>query len=450
MTKILDSLYSVLWGPPIMLLIMIVGIVLTVCTHCIQLRLLPSALRFAVKKAHSTDSEVSPFQALCSALAATIGTGNLVGVSGAISLGGPGAVLWMQICALGGMVIKYAEATLAVRFQHYDGKERLGGPMYMIQLGLGKQWLPLAYLYCSLGIAASFGVGNLVQTNAIVTSLSSISCFKKIPPLAVGFLLSAFVGIAYLRGAASIIKATERIVPFAAGSYVVLCVIFLLLRVQILPHVLSEIWQGAFCPRAITGGVVGSALKTLQIGCSRGVFSNEAGMGTASIAHGSAGSKHPVQQGMMGILEVFLDTFVICTLTALVVLTSGIDISYGTDQGAKLTILAFSVIYQNFGAFIVFLYIAFFSYATILGWSLYGLRCIQFIVGRKASALYFLLQTAVVIMGSVSKAPIVWRFAEVLNGLMVIPNLIVILLLTPELLHLTKEFSSGMRTCHWR
>lgn len=444
MANVLDCLYELLWGTPMLVLILGVGVWLTICTRCVQLRLFPQAVRRFFHITPAGDGGVSPFRALCTALAATVGTGNLVGIAGAICLGGPGAVFWMLVFAFFGMAVKFAEASLAVHFREKSNGEIVGGTMYMIRSRLSKRWLPLAYLYSVCGALASFGVGNLTQVNAIVSGVRSIVPERSFSPLALGLVLMVLVGLAFLKGADSIGKIAEKLIPYAASIYVVLCVLFLICKASFLPKALRDIFEGAFSPKAVTGGMIGSAMKAVQTGCSRGVFTHEAGMGTASIAHAGANVSHPVEQGMMGLLEVFLDTFVICTLTALVILCSGVPISYGVDVGANLTTEAFSAVYGCFGKILVSVFLSCFAYATILGWSFYGLRCTQFVFGRKAAPVYFLLQTGAVVFGAVMKTPQVWRMAEILNGLMALPNLLTLIILSPELRTLTISYQSGV------
>lgn len=441
MTPFLDTLYGLLWGTPMLVLNLGVGLWLTVCTRCAQVRLFPQSIRRLCRPSPSYSGGVSPFRALCTALAATVGTGNLVGVAGAICLGGPGAVLWMLVFAFFGMAVKFAEASLAIRYREMEDGEIAGGPMYMIRARLSRPFLPLAYLYALCGVLASFGVGNMTQVNAIVTGIRGITL--RFSPFALGLMVTIAVGLAFLKGADSIGRIAEKLIPFASGIYILLCVLFLILRSDRLAEAFGSIFQGAFHPRAVTGGLIGSSMKALQIGCSRGVFTHEAGMGTASIAHAGANVKHPTEQGMMGLLEVFLDTFVICTLTALVILVSGIPIPYGFDAGAELTTAAFSSVYGRFGKTIVCLFLVCFAYATILGWSFYGLRCSQFLFGKKAASWFFLLQTAAVLLGAVMKTPEIWKLAEILNGLMALPNLLLLIVLSPELRTLTNSYKKN-------
>lgn len=448
MTHILDRLYGLLWGGPMLVLISGVGVWLTICTRCAQVRLFPQSLRRLFKKSSPEEGGISPFRALCTALAATVGTGNLVGVAGAICLGGPGSVFWMMVFAFFGMAVKFAEAALAIRFRETEDGELVGGPMYMIRARLSRRYLPLAYLYSLCGILASFGVGNMTQVNAIITGIQGITL--RFSPLTLGLAVTILVGLAFLKGADSIGRIAEKLIPIASGIYILLCVLFLVIKAPLLPGALFSIIKGAFSPKAVTGGLIGSAFKAVQTGCSRGVFTHEAGMGTASIAHASANVRHPAEQGMMGLLEVFLDTFVICTLTALVILCSGIPIPYGTDAGANLTTAAFSAVYGRFGKTIVCIFLVCFAYATILGWSFYGLRCTQFVFGKKAASNFFLLQTAAVLLGAVMKTPQIWRMAEILNGLMALPNLLMLLVLSPELRTLTNSYKPESSIHNWR
>jgi len=450
MTKILFSVHSLLWGAPALVMILGVGLWLSLRTGFAQVRFLPRALRHFVRllspKQEGNDG-VSPFQALCTALAATVGTGNLVGVAGAICLGGPGSVFWMWVCALFGMMTKYAEVTLAVRFRVQRNGETLGGPMYTILLGMGEKWRFLAAVYCLFGVIAAFGVGNATQINAVISGihgllepLGIISTTRK--DLALGLILAVLVGAMLLGGAKRIGTAAERLVPFAAGAYIVLCAGVLAARAEAIPSALQAILRGAFSPKAVTGGMIGSGFAALRTGCSRGVFTNEAGMGTASIAHGSARTDHPAEQGLMGIMEVFLDTIVICTMTALVILTSGVEIPYGVDAGGELTIAAFAAICGGWSRGFLAVAMCCFAFATVLGWGLYGARCAQFLFGSRAWTAFALLQTLTVVAGAVVNTETVWLLAETVNGLMAIPNLIALACLSREVVRLTIEYKT--------
>ncbi len=452
MTKVLDSVNSIVWGAPALMLILGVGIVLSLRTGFAQITLFPRALRdfFArLRGGKASGDGVTPFQALCTALAATVGTGNLAGVAGAIAIGGPGAVFWMWVCAVLGMVTKFAEATLAVRFRARENGEWVGGPMYMIRDGMGKKWLWLAALYSFFGVVAAFGVGNATQINAVVSSVNSaLTAFggreTVFGNVIMGVILAVTVCVMLLGGAKRIGTVAERLVPFVSVAYLLLGLGVLVARVQLIPEAFRAIVCGAFSPRAVTGGLVGSVFVTLRIGVSRGVFTNEAGMGTASIAHASAQVGHPAQQGLMGIMEVFLDTVVICTMTALVILVSGVAIPYGVDIGVALTVDAFCAIYGDWAAIFIAAALCCFAFATVLGWGLYGARCAQFLFGNAVWKKFALLQSVCVVLGAVLNTSVVWSLSETVNGLMAIPNLIALAVLSPELARLTKEYKNSL------
>ena len=452
MTRLAEGLNRILWGAPALLGILGIGIYLTIRLQCVQLTLFPRALRafLAQFRKKQEGPGISPFQAVCTALAATVGTGNLVGVAGAVCLGGPGAIFWMWLCGFLGMVIKYGEAVLAVRFRVKTETGWQGGPMYTILNGMGSRWMPMAKAYCLFGILAAFGVGNAVQVNASVGAMNRVLDYfggreSFLGDLLLGTVLAVFLGRLLLGGAGRIGKAAERLVPFAAGGYILLCIGVLLVRADRIPGAFAAIFQGAVSPRAVTGGAIGSAFQALRTGCSRGVFTNEAGMGTASIAHGAAAVDHPAQQGLMGIMEVFLDTIVICTLTALVILVSGVGIPYGVDAGGDLTVRAFSEIYGSGAAVFLAAAMLLLAVATILGWGLYGARCTEFLFGPGVWRWFALAQAAAVVAGAVADTASLWQLAEAVNGLMVIPNLITLAVLAPELRRLTKEYRKSGR-----
>lgn len=448
--KILNTVYHIVWGLPTLALILGVGLWLTAKTRFAQLRLLPESLRGFWRRLSGKEEDgtgTSSFQALCTALAATVGTGNLAGVAGAITIGGPGAVFWMWVCGVLGMVIKFAEATLAVALRQKNAAgEWIGGPMHMIRRGLPKPFWPLAGIYAFFGVVAAFGVGNATQINTVISGVGDMLSFFGIsqhPALrwVLGIALAMLVGGMLLGGAKRIGMAAERLVPFAAALYLCLCCIVLIARAQVIPQAFSAIFQGAFAPRAVTGGMVGSAITALRTGVSRGVFTNEAGMGTASIAHAAARVKHPVEQGMMGIIEVFLDTIVICTMTALVILCSGVSIPYGTDAGISLTTTAFASLLGSWVSVLIAMALCLFALATVLGWGLYGIRCVQYLFGEGAWKTFVFLQIGTVILGAVVQAHTVWRIAEIINGLMAIPNLIALFALTPVLQRLLIQYT---------
>lgn len=446
MVRWIEFLNRIVWGVPLLILILGAGVFLSIKTGFFQVRFFPRAVRQFVSMLRPGDTEgVSSFQALCTALAATVGTGNLVGVAGAICLGGPGAIFWMWTCALFGMMTKFAEAALSVRFRVKKGKEYVGGPMYLISRGMGGRWLWLASVYCFFGAVASFGVGNATQINSVIDSVNAalgyfgLQSGGIINPI-IGATLAAVIAVMLLGGASRIGRAAERLVPFASAAYILLCIGAIACRAQNLPKAIEAIVKGAFSPSAVTGGLLGSAFQALRVGVSRGVFTNEAGMGTAGIAHAAAEVSHPAEQGLMGIMEVFLDTVVICTLTALAILCSGIPIPYGTDAGGSLTVQAFVSVYGPWVSVFLALALCSFALATILGWSLYGMRCVQFLLGGRSRKPFVLLQAAVAVVTSVMNTGTIWLLAETVNGLMAIPNLIAIIVLCPVLKELTIQY----------
>ena len=427
------------------MLIVGVGIYLTIGTGFVQLRLFPKAVASFFCQLRGGSSQ---YRSWCTALAATVGTGNMIGVAGAIVIGGPGAVFWMWICAFLGMAIKFAEATLAVRYRSTVNGEPMGGPMYMIRNGLSTKWHWLATAYCILGIAASFGVGNATQVNAFTMGVNGILGLFGIPGtgignLLIGLVLSVIVGFVLLGGGKRISDAAEKIVPIAAVAYILLCLIVLILRYEKILGAFYSIIAGAFAPKSVTGGLIGSAFIALRTGAARGTFTNEAGMGTAAIAHAGADVSHPADQGLMGIMEVFLDTILICTMTALVILCSGIPIPYGGADTGVQTAQAFSSALGTWSTVPFYLAICAFAIATVFGWSLYGGRCAQYLFGQRAWKNYGLMQAVVVVLGAIVSLETAWIVSEIMNALMAIPNLIAIMLLSPELFRLLRNYKTG-------
>lgn len=432
------------------MLILCVGIFVSFRTGFAQITLFPKAIKsfFQQFRQKGEPGQLTPYQALCTALAATVGTGNIAGVAGAISLGGPGAIFWMWVCAFFGMAIKYAEATLALfyRQKNRDG-EYVGGPMYMIREGLPKRLHWLAGLYSFFGVVAAFGVGNATQVNAVIDSMTGLLSAYQIPTpgwlrITIGMFLALVIGGILLGGAKRIGTIAQALVPFASVLYILISLFVLGLCYDRIPVAFQAILQGAFSPRAVTGGFVGSMLTAVRVGSSRGIFTNEAGMGTASIAHASAQVSHPAQQGLMGIMEVFIDTVVICTLTALVILCSGISVPYGTDAGAELTSAAFSSVFGDWVRMILTAALCAFAVATVLGWGLYGLRCAQYLFGDGVWKRFVYIQIITVIVSSALRTGTVWLIAETVNGLMAIPNLIALLFLSRKLAELTKTYKN--------
>ena len=441
----LEIINSVVWGAPALLAIIGVGLYFSIRSRFSQLTLFGASVRAFFGQ--FTNPSRSSYRALCTALAATVGTGNIIGVAGAIVIGGPGSIFWMWVCGGLGMIIKFAEATLAVRYRRVNKKgEYIGGTMHMIQDGLGKRWRWLAFVYCVLGIFASFGVGNGAQINAIVESINLYRGGITIEiRYLIGIVLAVTVAAVLLGGAKRIGILAEKLVPIAAGIYILLCVVVLSLEAKNIPGAFQSIFVGAFQPKAATGGIIGSAFKALSIGASRGTFTNEAGMGTASIAHAGADVSHPVEQGLLGLWEVFLDTIVICTLTALVILCSGLNIPYGMENSATLTMDAFRFVLGDWVKLPVTVLIACFAVATVFGWSLYGIRCMQYLFGEASWKLYIAVQVVVVALSAMIQTEKIWTFSETMNGLMLLPNLFALVCLSPELFRLTEEYKSMVK-----
>lgn len=456
MLETIESINNVvnnfIWGVPAMICIIGVGLVLSFRTRFLQIRKFPYAIKVTIgrmfRKKQAADGAMTPFQAVCTALAATVGTGNIAGVAGAIAIGGPGAVFWMWISALLGMCTKFSEVTLAVHFREKNDKgEFVGGPMYYIKNGLKKHWHWLAYLFAAFGVITVFGTGNATQVNTITTAIDSALFNYGIISkdsastinLVIGIVLAVLLALILLGGIKRIGQVTEKLVPFMALFYVVLALGVVILNINHVPAVFKEIVEGAFSPASVTGGVVGSFFMSMKKGVSRGIFSNEAGLGTGSIAHACADTRKPVKQGFFGIFEVFVDTIVICTLTALVILCSEVPITYGQAAGAELTISGFTATYGNWVSLFTAVAMCCFAFSTIIGWGLYGARCIEFLFGTKVNKPFMFVYSLVAIVGATLDLGLLWSIAETFNGLMAIPNLIAVFLLSGVVVKLVRE-----------
>ena len=461
MLSVIESVNNVvnnfIWGVPAMICIIGVGLLLSIRTGFLQIRKFPYAMKVTLgrmlKKREASDGALTPFQAVCTALAATVGTGNVAGVAGAIAIGGPGAVFWMWISAILGMCTKFSEVTLAVHFRETNEKgELVGGPMYYIKNGLKKHWHWLAYLFSAFGVLTVFGTGNATQVNTITTAIDSALYNYNIISedtapmlnLIIGIVLAVLIALILLGGIKRIGQVTEKLVPFMAVMYIVLALGVVLLNIKNVPHVFGAILAGAFRPASVTGGAVGSFFMSMKKGVSRGIFSNEAGLGTGSIAHACADTRKPVKQGFFGIFEVFVDTIVICTLTALVILCSGVPIGYGEAAGAELTINGFTSVYGGWVSIFTAVAMCCFAFSTIIGWGLYGTRCIEFLFGFRANKPFMLLYALVAIVGATMNLGLMWSIAETFNGLMVIPNLIAVFLLSGVVVKLVREYFSDI------
>lgn len=446
-----------IWGAPAMICIIGVGLLLSVRTRFIQIRKFGVAMKNTVgkifDKTQAKDGSMSPFQAVCTALAGTVGTGNIAGVAGAIALGGPGAIFWMWCSAFLGMCTKFSEVTLAIHFREKNSNgEYVGGPMYYIKNGLSKKWYFLAVLYAVFGVLTVFGTGNATQVNTIVASINSaLMSFHIIDGtndkanLIFGIFIAALVAMVLLGGIKRIGQVTEKLVPFMAVLYVILALGVIIMNIEHVPAVFGEIFSGAFSPRAATGGVIGSMFLSMKKGVSRGIFSNEAGLGTGSIAHACADTDNAVHQGRFGIFEVFMDTIIICTLTGLVILLAAPGITYGQAAGAELTISGFTSTYGSWVSIFTAVAMCCFAFSTIIGWGLYGSRCIEFLGGEKLVRPFLVIYSFVSIVGATINLGLLWDIADTFNGLMAVPNLIALLMLSGQVKKLAIEVDQAQK-----
>ena len=403
------------------------------------------------KKQEAGEGAVTPMQALSTALAATVGTGNIVGTSQAIALGGYGAVFWLWLAALMGMMVKYSEVLLAVRYRERDAKgDWVGGPMYYVKNGLGKGWQWVGVLYCIFAGLACFGIGNLSQVNSIVGSIgNAVTAFTPLSEsahstlnLVLGVVLAILIGFILFGGIKRIGAVAERLVPAMAAIYIVGGLIVIFSHAGNIIPAFGKIFSTCFTPQAAGGAAAGIVLKeTIVWGLRRSAFSNEAGLGSAAIAHSAAETEGPVQQGMYGIFEVFADTIVICSLTALTIICSGIEIPFGVKPGSELITAAFATVFgQKAASLFVAVALTLFAFTTVLGWALYGSRCCQYLFGLKAATVYKAAYVVVVVIGAVASLNVVWDIADTLNGLMAVPNFIALFALSPVVIKLTKEY----------
>ena len=464
-SEIVNFLNGIAWGPWMLILLVGTGIYLSVRVGLIQFSKFGYAMKNTVGKLFQKQTagkgEITPFQALATALAATVGTGNIAGVTGAIAVGGPGAVFWMWLSALFGMVTKYAEVVLAVRYRERNAKgDWVGGPMYYIKNGLGQKWNWLAMVFSLLGALAAFGIGNMTQVNTIATSINTaIDAFGgntaatavqilgqtvSVSSIVIGLLIAVVVALTLFGGIKRIGSVAEMMVPVMAAIYIVCSLCVVCTNLGSLGKIFAMIFKGAFSAEAALGGAFGiTIMTTIQKGVGRGVFSNEAGLGSAPIAHAATSETDPVKQGMYGIFEVFMDTIVICTLTALTVLCgveSGVGITWGESAGTELISAAFATVFgAKVGAMIVAVGIGLFALSTILSWSLYGTRCFEFLTGGKYVQVFQVLFVLMVVVGATLELELVWNIADTLNGFMAIPNLVALLGLSGVVIKLSKN-----------
>ena len=461
-TELNGTINSFVWGLPMMVLILGVGVYLSIrCgfpQFCHFRHIMKNTLGKALEKTDKKEGAISPFKAMCTALAASIGTGNIAGVSGAIAIGGPGAVFWMWVSALLGMCTKFAEVTLAIKYRERNKEgDWVGGPMYYITNGLGNSWKWLACVFAAFGALAAFGIGNMTQINTIAGTINTaIAGFiptteaqQTMIAWTVAIICALICAIVLLGGIQRLADVCSLLVPVMALIYIVAALIVIVLNIPALPGALAAIVMGAFNPASVAGGLAGVGIKTaLTKGVGRGIFSNEAGLGSAPIAHAAADVDHPVKQGIYGVFEVFMDTIVVCTMTALVVLLGvGVqNIEYGTDIGANLTIMGFESVFSGgFPAIAIAICLTLFALSTVLTWALYGTRCIEYLFGYKASKVYQIIFCLFACLAGTLELSLAWAIADTLNGLMAIPNLIALAFLSPVVIKLCKEYFAQVK-----
>lgn len=435
---VLNKVDAFIWGPPLLVLLVGTGILLTVKLGVIQIIKLPRALRLIFSAENKGSGDVSSFAALCTALAATVGTGNIVGVATAIKAGGPGALFWMWIAAFFGMATKYSEGVLAIKYRTKDKNGQVsGGPMYYIVNGMGEKWRPLAIFFAISGIlVALLGIGTFTQVNSITDAINNSF---GVDPRITGVVLAVFVALVVFGGLKSISNVATKIVPFMAVIYIVICGIILLSFWNKIPETFMLIIKSAFTPTAATGGFLGATMSlAIRNGIARGVFSNESGLGSAPIAAAAAKTEWPAEQGLISMTGTFIDTIIICTLTGFSLVISGVWCS--DLNGAVMTQAAFNGAIPTFGPILLTVSLTLFAFTTILGWSYYGERCFEFLFGVKGMNGYRTVFVAMVLLGAFLKLEVVWIIADIVNGLMAIPNLIALLALSPIIVSETKKY----------
>ncbi len=439
--SILNEVSTFVWGPVMLVLLLGIGVYLTIGLRFFTWRNTYSALKMLwAGRESDKKGDITPFEALMTALSATIGTGNIAGVATAITLGGPGAIFWMWVTALFGMATKYAEAVLAVKYREQDDRGRfVGGPMYYIKNGLKSHWRWLATAFAFFGAIAAFGIGNMVQANSVADAVNSLF---QIPNYYTAGVLTLLSAVVILGGIQRIAEVAAKLVPIMAIAYIAAALFIIISEYQAIPQAFSLIFKHAFSETAAVGGFAGATVwAAIRFGVARGVFSNEAGLGSAPIAHAAAKTNHPAKQGMVAMLGTFIDTILVCTMTALVIILSGAW-SSGVS-GAALSSLAFTNSLPVVGGYVVVFGLVVFAFTTILGWSYYGERCAEYLWGTKIIWPYRVLWLCVIPIGAMSKLTLVWLVADILNGLMAIPNLIALVLLSPVIFKITRDFVSS-------
>jgi AGCS family alanine or glycine:cation symporter len=437
MAELITTINNWAWGPLMLMLLLGTGLYLSLGLRFMTVRKIPVALRLLLQgREGKGEGDISPFSALMTSLSATIGTGNIAGVATAVVLGGPGALFWMWITALVGMATKYAEAVLAVRFREQDDKGNYsGGPMYYIRNGLHKRWHWLGFAFALFGSLAGFGLANTVQSNSVAQVMQDTFA---VPPLVTGVVLMALVGAVVLGGVKRIARVASWLVPFMAFSYILMALVVIVTHLNLVPGAIVTIVDSAFNGTAAAGGFAGASVwAALRFGVARGVFSNEAGLGSAPIAHAAARTNEPVQQGMIAMLGTFIDTLIVCTMTGLVIVI--MDVWPSGVSGASLTSMAFATAFPG-GGYIVALGLCLFAYTTMIGWSFYGERCAVYLLGTWVITPFRIAWVIAIPLGTIAQLDMIWLIADTLNAFMAIPNLIALVLLAPLVFKITREY----------
>ena len=441
---VLNEIDNFIWGPPLLVLLVGTGILLTIRLNLLQIFKLPKALSLIFRAQNAGSGDIDSFKALCTALSATVGTGNIVGVATAIHAGGPGALFWMWMAAFFGMATKYAEGLLAVKYRETDEKgEIAGGPMYYIKNGMGEKYKWLGGLFAFFGVlVAYFGIGTFAQVNSIV-DITKMTI--GLDPVWTGAILTIFVAAITIGGLQSIAAAASRIVPAMAFIYFLSTIGVLLVFADKVPAAVSMIFESAFTTTAATGGFLGATvMMAMKNGVARGVFSNESGLGYAPIVAAAAKTKWPAEQGLISMTGTFIDTIIICTLTGLTLVVTGVWC--GMENGAALTNAAFTSAFPVFGGYMLLVGLVLFAFTTILGWNYYGERCMIYLVGTKGVLPYRLVFILLIASGAFLKLEAIWILADIVNGLMAIPNLIALLFLSGICVRETKKYMDHLKT----
>ena len=443
LTSLFKELNGIVWGPAMLVLILGTGLFLMAGLRLMPLQRIGYGFRMLWSGRRGTgEGDISPFNALMTSLSATVGTGNIAGVATAIFMGGPGALFWMWCTALVGMATKYAEAVLAVRYRETDeAGNYIGGPMFYIKNGLGSGWTWLGTLFAIFGALAGFGIGNTVQANSVADALNSK---LGIPHLGTGVVMAILAALVLIGGIRRIATVAGKLVPFMAASYIVAGLVVLALNAPAVPDAIALVFTHAFTPTAATGGFAGAAVwAAIRYGVARGIFSNEAGLGSAPIAHAAASTDSPVRQGTVAMLGTFIDTLVICSITGLVIVVTGAWTS--GENGAGLTSLAFESALPGIGGYVVSFGLVLFAFTTLLGWSFYGEKCVEYLFGLRAIPLFRVLWIIAIPIGANSSLDFIWLVADTLNALMALPNLLALLLLSPVVFQLTRDYFRAER-----